>query len=114
MGPGLKSLSCLTASGTGRRVRRALGSADPREQHVEVGLALGPAVHLGLHVREDGAGPQGRGRHVGAHQGLEDVVGVHRDVAGQQRYLVRLVPRALAALALRQPDLRVPDLAASR
>ena len=26
--------------------------------------------------------PQGRGRHVGAHQGLEDVVGVHRDVAG--------------------------------
>ena len=82
MGPGLKSLSCLTASGTGRRVRRALGSADPREQHVAVGLALGPAVHLELHVREDGAGPQGRGRHVGAHQGLEDVVGVHRDVAG--------------------------------
>ena len=40
MGPGLKSLSCLTASGTGRRVRRALGSADPREQHVAVDSLL--------------------------------------------------------------------------
>ena len=30
VGAGLKSLSCLTASGTGRRVSRALGSAEPR------------------------------------------------------------------------------------